>query len=190
MTLYETEQGREGQKERALLLLNYYRQYTDIGQQTVPRGASQKVKQKSLHIRMNFFSHQATLVLFLSLCRRALASSVTSIYLGLGEVESKLQPLPATVTGNISVFASLERNDALPPSIYSDSCMGAFTAAFPILAFLMGRLLISRADYRATSARRHTTAHPTVVRRFLCSGYVLSKKISCVLMNMILVTII
>jgi hypothetical protein len=54
----------------------------------------------------------------------------------------------------------------------------------------MGRLLISRADYRATSARRRTTAHPTVVRRFLCSGYVLSKKVSCVLMNMSLVTII
>jgi hypothetical protein len=54
----------------------------------------------------------------------------------------------------------------------------------------MGRLLISRADYRATSARRRTTAHPTVVRRFLCSGYVLSKKVSCVLMNMIFVTII
>jgi hypothetical protein len=53
----------------------------------------------------------------------------------------------------------------------------------------MGRLLISRADYRATSARRRTTAHPTVVRRFLCSGYVVSKKVSCVLMNMILVTI-
>jgi hypothetical protein len=43
----------------------------------------------------------------------------------------------------------------------------------------MGRLLISRADYRATSVRRRTTAHPTVVRRFLCSGYVLSKKVSC-----------
>jgi hypothetical protein len=54
----------------------------------------------------------------------------------------------------------------------------------------MGRLLISRADYRATSARRRTTAHPTVVRRFVCSGYVLSKKVSCVLMNMILVTIL
>jgi hypothetical protein len=53
----------------------------------------------------------------------------------------------------------------------------------------MGRLLISRADYRATSARRRTTAHPTVVRRFVCSGYVLSRKVSCVLMNMILVTI-
>jgi hypothetical protein len=54
----------------------------------------------------------------------------------------------------------------------------------------MGRLLISRADYRATSARRRTAAHPTVIRRFLCSGYVLSKKVSCVLMNMTLVTII
>jgi hypothetical protein len=42
---------------------------------------------------------------------------------------------------------------------------------------LMGRLLISRADYRATSARRRTTAHPTVVRRFVCSVYVLSKKV-------------
>jgi hypothetical protein len=33
----------------------------------------------------------------------------------------------------------------------------------------MGRLLISRADYRATSPRRRTTAHPTVVKRFLCT---------------------
>jgi hypothetical protein len=51
----------------------------------------------------------------------------------------------------------------------------------------MGRLLISRADYRATSARRRTSAHPTVVRRFLCSGYVLSKKVSCELMKGILI---
>jgi hypothetical protein len=58
------------------------------------------------------------------------------------------------------------------------------------LLIQMGWLLISRADYRATSVRRRTTAHPTVVRRFLCSGYVLSRKVSCVLMNMILVTII
>jgi hypothetical protein len=43
----------------------------------------------------------------------------------------------------------------------------------------MGRLVISRADYRATSARSRTTAHPTVVRRFLCSGYVLGKNVSC-----------
>jgi hypothetical protein len=55
---------------------------------------------------------------------------------------------------------------------------------------VMGRLLISRDDYRATSARRRTTADPTVVRIFLCSGYVLSKKVSCVLMHLILVTII
>jgi hypothetical protein len=33
-------------------------------------------------------------------------------------------------------------------------------------AVLMEQLLISRANYRATSARRPTTAHPTVVRRF------------------------
>jgi hypothetical protein len=51
----------------------------------------------------------------------------------------------------------------------------------------MGRLLISRVDYRATSARRRTTAHPTVVRRFLCCGYVLSKKVSCELMKGILI---
>jgi hypothetical protein len=54
----------------------------------------------------------------------------------------------------------------------------------------MGQLLISRADYRTTSARRRTTAHPTIFRRFLCSGFVLSRKVSCVLMNMILVKII
>jgi hypothetical protein len=51
----------------------------------------------------------------------------------------------------------------------------------------MGRLLLSCADYRATSARRRTTAHPTVVRRLLCSGYVLSKKDSCELMKGILI---
>jgi hypothetical protein len=68
--------------------------------------------------------------------------------------------------------------------------MASITNSAMIIPRPLGRLLISRADYRATSARRRTTAHPTFVRRFLCSGYVLSKKVSCVLMNMILVTII
>jgi hypothetical protein len=54
----------------------------------------------------------------------------------------------------------------------------------------MGRLLISRTDSSAASARRRTTAHSTVVSRVLCSGYVVNKMVSCVLMNMILVTLI
>jgi hypothetical protein len=49
----------------------------------------------------------------------------------------------------------------------------------------MGRLLISRADSSAASARRRTTAHPTVVSRVLCTGYVVNKKISCVLISKI-----
>jgi hypothetical protein len=63
----------------------------------------------------------------------------------------------------------------------------------PIVHFIhssklaMRRLRISRADYHATSARRRTSAHPTVVRRFLCCGYVLSKKVSCELMKEILI---
>jgi hypothetical protein len=54
----------------------------------------------------------------------------------------------------------------------------------------MGRLLISRAVCRAISARRRTTAHFTVVGTFLCTGYVENKTVSCVHMNVILITII
>jgi hypothetical protein len=54
----------------------------------------------------------------------------------------------------------------------------------------MGRLLIRRADSSAASARRRTTAHPTVVGRVLCSGYVVNKMVSCVHMNGILRSII
>jgi hypothetical protein len=85
------------------------------------------------------------------------------------------------------VVSSLVR--AQPTQIYS-VLRGIGFLSFPPPQEPMGRLLISRAEYRATSARRRTTAHLTVVRRFLCCGYVLSKKVSCVLMNMILVTII
>jgi hypothetical protein len=53
------------------------------------------------------------------------------------------------------------------------------------IAILMGRLLISRADSSAASARRRTTAHPTVVSRVLCTGYVVNKKLSCVLISKI-----
>jgi hypothetical protein len=49
----------------------------------------------------------------------------------------------------------------------------------------MGRLLISRADSSAASARRRTTAYPTVVSRVLCPGYVVNKKLSCVLISKI-----
>jgi hypothetical protein len=55
---------------------------------------------------------------------------------------------------------------------------------------LMGRLVISRAHCCATSARRRTTAHITVVSTVLCTGYVVNKYVSCVLMNVILVTMI
>jgi hypothetical protein len=55
---------------------------------------------------------------------------------------------------------------------------------------LMGGLVISRAACRAISARRRTTAHITVSSPVLCTSYVVNKTVSCVLMNMILVTII
>jgi hypothetical protein len=54
----------------------------------------------------------------------------------------------------------------------------------------MGGLVTSRAACRAISARRRTIAHNTVVSSVLCTGYVVNKTVSCVLMNMILVTII
>jgi hypothetical protein len=54
----------------------------------------------------------------------------------------------------------------------------------------MGRLVISRADCCAMSARRRTTAHITIVSTVLCTGYVVNKTVSCVLMNVILVTMI
>jgi hypothetical protein len=53
----------------------------------------------------------------------------------------------------------------------------------------MGGLVISRDACRA-SGRGRTTAHITVVSTVLCTGYVVIKTVSCVLMNMILVTII
>jgi hypothetical protein len=53
----------------------------------------------------------------------------------------------------------------------------------------MGGLVISCAACRAISARRRTTAHITVVSSVLCTGYVVNKTVSCVLMNMILVII-
>jgi hypothetical protein len=40
------------------------------------------------------------------------------------------------------------------------------------------------------SARRRTTAHFTVVSTVLCTGYKVNKTVSCVLMNVILVTMI
>jgi hypothetical protein len=54
----------------------------------------------------------------------------------------------------------------------------------------MGGLVISCAACRAISAGRRTTAHITIVSSVLCTGYVVNKIVSCVLMNMILVTII
>jgi hypothetical protein len=58
----------------------------------------------------------------------------------------------------------------------------------------MGRLVITRADCCAMSARRRTTAHITVVTvvvsTVLCTGYVVNKTVSCVLINVILVTMI
>jgi hypothetical protein len=53
----------------------------------------------------------------------------------------------------------------------------------------MGGLMISRSNCRAISARRRTTAHFTV-STVLCTGYVVNKTVSCVLMNVILVTMI
>jgi hypothetical protein len=54
----------------------------------------------------------------------------------------------------------------------------------------MGWLVISCADCCAISARRRTTAHFTVVSTVLCTGYVVNKTVSCVLINVILVTMI
>jgi hypothetical protein len=51
----------------------------------------------------------------------------------------------------------------------------------------MGGLVISRAACRAISARRRPTTHITIVSSVLCTGYVVNKTVSCVLMNMILV---
>jgi hypothetical protein len=50
--------------------------------------------------------------------------------------------------------------------------------------------VISRAACRAISARRRTTAYITLVSSVFCTGYVVNKTVSCVLMNMISVTII
>jgi hypothetical protein len=61
-------------------------------------------------------------------------------------------------------------------------------AALPVLA--MGRLVISRADCCAMSARGRTAAHITVVSTVLCTSYVVNKTVSCVRMNVILVTMI
>jgi hypothetical protein len=58
------------------------------------------------------------------------------------------------------------------------------------IAIAMGELVISRAACRAISARRRTTAHITVVSSVLCTGYVVNKTVSYVLMNRILVTIL
>jgi hypothetical protein len=54
----------------------------------------------------------------------------------------------------------------------------------------MGGLVISRADCRAISARRRTTAHFTVVSTVLCTGYEVKKPVSCVLMNVIFVAML
>jgi hypothetical protein len=53
----------------------------------------------------------------------------------------------------------------------------------------MGGLVKSRAACCAISARRRTTAHITIVSSVLCTGYVVNKTVSCVLINIILVTI-
>jgi hypothetical protein len=50
--------------------------------------------------------------------------------------------------------------------------------------------VISCANCRVISARRHKTVHFTVVSTVLCTGYVMNKTVSCVLMNVILVTMI
>jgi hypothetical protein len=50
--------------------------------------------------------------------------------------------------------------------------------------------VISRADCRAISARRRTTAHFSVVSTVVSTGYVVNKTVPCVLMNGILVTMI
>jgi hypothetical protein len=55
---------------------------------------------------------------------------------------------------------------------------------------LMVLLLKSSADSSDASARRRTTALPTIVSRVLCIGYVVNKTVSCVHMNGILVSII
>jgi hypothetical protein len=54
----------------------------------------------------------------------------------------------------------------------------------------MGGLVISRAEWRAISARRRKPAHFNVISTVLCTGYVVNKTVSCVLRNGILVTMI
>jgi hypothetical protein len=66
-------------------------------------------------------------------------------------------------------------------------------AGFKMLEQLLqsiGGLVISRADCRALAARRRTTAHFTIVSTVLCTGYGVNKTVSCVLRNVILVTMI
>jgi hypothetical protein len=58
------------------------------------------------------------------------------------------------------------------------------------LVVAMGGLVISRFDCRANSARRRTLANFTVVSTVICSGYVVNKTVSRVLMNVILGTMI
>jgi hypothetical protein len=54
----------------------------------------------------------------------------------------------------------------------------------------MGWLLISRAECRAISVLWRTTADLTIVSTALCTGYVVNKTVSCVLMNVILVSML
>jgi hypothetical protein len=75
---------------------------------------------------------------------------------------------------------------------YNHSEIILYFSLLPSLLYTnaMGRLLISRAECRATSARRRTTAHLTVVSTVLRSGYLVNKTVSYVLMSVILVSMI
>jgi hypothetical protein len=77
-------------------------------------------------------------------------------------------------------LGSLSHDSVTRPTTTSSTQQVSSSLAWP-----MGRLLISRADSSAASARRRTTAHPTVVSRVLCTGYVVNKKLSCVLISKI-----
>jgi sugar phosphate permease len=69
-------------------------------------------------------------------------------------------------------------------------CLGAIVGFSFEVRSVMGGLVISCADCRAINARRRTTAHVTVINTVLCTDYVVNKTDSCVLMNVILVTMI
>jgi hypothetical protein len=72
-----------------------------------------------------------------------------------------------------------------PKNLTPDSGVGVGVDIFSKLGLglpqvlTMGGLVISRAEWRAISARKRTTAHITIVSTGLCTGFVVNKTVSC-----------